>query len=211
MGVTVMKIFRLTAIIFFASVLFSVCANGSLYNDPAAMAGFTGTATFNLSQASSTLNVDVEYAVFAPGQYAGSDASGGGAYIYAYQIFNNFASNAAVDFFSVGILSGSGIDMVYTDTNYGISGGIDPFAFQFPQSAGYMFTSQSLNPSQHSSVLLFNSMYLPTIGFGTLSGGGLGEMCILTVPSTVPAIIPEPATIALLVPAIFALRNKRKK
>jgi hypothetical protein len=31
------------------------------------------------------------------------------------------------------------------------------------------------------------------------------------VPSTVPAIIPEPATIALLVPAIFALRNKRKK
>jgi hypothetical protein len=209
MGVTVMKFFKLTAIIFFTSVLFSVCANGSLYNDPAAMAGFTGTATFNLSQASSTLNVDVEYAVFAPGQYAGNDVSGGGAYIYAYQIFNDSASNTAVDFFSVGIPNGSGVDAVYTDTNYGTSGGVDPFAFQYPQSAGYMFIlqSQPLNPGQHSSVLLFSSEYLPTTGVGTVSGGGLSGMDTLTAPS----IIPEPATIALLAPAIFALRNKRKK
>ncbi|MDD5134711.1 MAG: hypothetical protein PHP01_04815, partial [Phycisphaerae bacterium] len=169
-----MKLFKLTAIIFFASISFSLCANGSLYNDPAAMAGFTGTTTFNLSQASSILNVDVEYAVFAPGQYGGDDLSGGGAYIYAYQIFNNSASNVAVDFFSVGIPGDSGIDIVYTDTNYGTSGGIDPLAFQFPQSAGYMFMRQSLNPGQNSSVLLFSSDYLPTTGFGAVSGGGLG-------------------------------------
>ena len=36
-------------------------------------------------QGAIVLNVSVEYAVFAPGQYAGNDISGGSDYIYAYQ------------------------------------------------------------------------------------------------------------------------------
>ena len=187
------------------SVLFCVCANASLIGG---IGAYTGTTTFHLSNGTSNLNVDVEYAVYAPGQYTGNDISGGSDYIYAYQIFSKSpASNVAVDFFSVGILIGSGINAVGTDATFGTLGGVNPLAFNFPQSAGYMFIYSALQPGQYSTVLLFSSDYSPTMGFGTVSGGGLGGMGILPTPS----LIPEPATIALLVPAIIALRNKRKK
>jgi hypothetical protein len=170
------------------------------------ISAYSGTTAFSFSQGTSILNVNVEYAVFAPGQYAGSDTSGGTDYIYAYQIFSDSSSTVAVDFFSVGIISGSSINTVYTDSTYGTLGGVNPFAFNFPQSAGYIFTPAALNPGQYSTVLLFSSDYAPTMGFGTVSSGGLGGMCALPTPA-----VPEPMTIALLIPAIAALRNRKTK
>jgi hypothetical protein len=195
-----MKNFK--SVVISLSVLFCVCANASLIGIPA----YSGTTTFNLSNGTSVLNVSVEYAVFAPGQYTGSDISGGSDYIYAYQIFSNSSgSNVAVDFFSVDVPAGS-INAVGTDTTYGALLGVNPMAFNFPQSAGYMFIYSALTPSQHSSVLLFSSNYAPTMGFGTVSGGGLSGMGALPT-----ILVPEPATMALLIPAILALRIKRKK
>jgi hypothetical protein len=196
-----MKNFKLVVISL--SVLFCVYADASLMGIPA----YSGTTTFNLSQGTSNLNVDVEYAVFAPGQYTGNDISGGSKYIYAYQIFSKSpASNVAVDFFSVGIPIGGSISAVGTDSTYGTLGGVTPLAFNFPQSAGYMFIYSALNPGQHSAVLLFSSVHSPTMGFGTVSGGGLSGMGALPT-----ILVPEPLTITLLIPAIMALRNKRKK
>jgi len=194
-----MKNFK--SVVISLSVLFCVCANASLIGIPA----YSGTTAFNLSNGTSVLNVSVEYAVFAPGQYAGSDISGGSDYIYAYQIFSDSASNVAVDFFSVDVSAGS-INAVGADTTYGVLGGVNPLAFNFPQSAGYMFIYSALQPGQHSSVMLFSSDYAPTMGFGTVSGGGLSGMGALPT-----ILIPEPATMALLIPAIMALRIKRKK
>jgi len=196
-----MKNFKLAGILL--SVLFCVCANASLVG----IGAYSGTTTFNLSNGTSILNVDVEYAVFAPGNYAGNDISGGSDYIYAYQIFSDSTSNVTADFFSVGIPIGSSINAVGIDAAYGILGGVSPTAFKFPQSAGYLFYPSVINPDRHSTVLLFSSVHLPTMGFGTISGGGLSGMGALAAPS----LIPEPATMALLIPAIMALRIKRKK
>jgi hypothetical protein len=195
-----MKNFK--SVVISLSVLFCVCANASLIGG---IPEYSGTTTFNLSNGTSVLNVSVEYAVFAPGQYAGSDISGGSDYIYAYQIFSDSASNVAVDFFSVDVSAGS-INAVGADTTYGVLAGVNPLAFNFPQSAGYMFIYSALQPGQHSSVMLFSSDYAPTMGFGTVSGGGLSGMGALPT-----ILIPEPATMALLIPAIMALRIKRKK
>jgi hypothetical protein len=200
-----MKKFK--SVVIFLSVLVCVCANAALMGIPA----YSGTTQFNLTNGTSVLNVTVEYAVFAPGSYTGNDISGGSNHIYAYQIFSNGtgsslpASNVAVDFFSVGIPIGSSTNAVGTDPGYGAPLGVNPLAFSFPQSAGYMFTLSALNPGQHSMVLLFSSVHTPTMGFGTISGGGMSGMGALAAPS----VVPEPVTIALLIPAVLALRNRR--
>ena len=194
-------------LLFICASVFAVCAKASLYNDPAAMTGFTNRTSLNIAALGSILNVDVEYAVYAPGSYRGDDITSGNEYIYAYQFFNNARANVTVDFFSVGIISGSSINYVYTDEDYGVPGGADPLAFNFPQSAGYVFIGNSPNPGQWSDVLLFSSIHSPTMGFGTVSGGGLGGMGSLPTPSA----LPEPATILLIAPIFYFLRNKRIK
>jgi hypothetical protein len=209
-----MKNFK--SVVIFISVLVCVCANAlpvPLLGDPAAIPGWTNTTQFNLTNGTSILNVTVEYAVFAAGSYTGNDISGGNDFIYAYQIFNNGtgsslpASTVAVDFFSVGISMGSSMGTVGIDAGYGTPSGVNPMAFNFPQSAGYIFPLplSALNQGQHSMVLLFSSVHAPMAGFGTISGGGLSGMGMLPAPS----LVPEPATMALLIPAILVLRKKR--
>ena len=203
-----MKDIKITVIAFLVFSL-ALLAQGSIYNDPAAIAGFTNKTTFNITMDGQSLQADVEYAVYAPGDYTGHDLSGGNEYVYAYQIFNSSQSNVTVDFFSIGIMSGSYIDFIYTDTTYGTAGGNDPFAFNFPQSAGYAFISNSINPGQWSSVLVFTSIYSPMEGFGTISGGGLGDMGAFATPSLYT--IPEPATIGVLALGAFVIPKKRNK
>ena len=194
-----------TILLFVCVSVFAVCAEASLFNDPAAMAGLTGKISINITTWS-VLKADVEYAVYSPGDYQGDDQTGGSEYIYAYQIFNSAQSNVAVDFFSVGILSGCSIDFIYTDTSYGTPDGIEPLEIEFPQSAGFVFIVDALNPGQWSDVLIFSSTRLPIMGFGTVSGGGLSGMGPL--PTPMPSV-PEPATILFIAPAILILRIKK--
>ena len=191
------------------AVVFAACADASLYSDPAAMAGYTGRTSINIIQSGVELKADVEYAVYAPGTYSGNDLTSGNEYIYAYQIFNSLKSDVAVDFFSVGIISPATVSTIYTDDTYGYNPGtgVEPLLSKiFAQSAGFVFAGQNLNPRQWSSVLIFSSVHSPTIGFGTVSGGGLCGMGSLPTP----AILPEPATIVMIMPALLALRNKNK-
>ncbi len=195
-------------ILFICVVVFTVCDGASLYNDPAAMAGYAGSTSINVTQLDVELKADVEYAVYAPGTYPGSDLTSGSGYIYAYQIFNDLKADVAVDFFSVGIISPATVDNIYTDDTYGYSpdSAVEPSMSNiFAQSAGFIFAGQSLGPRKWSSVLIFSSDNEPTIGFGTVSGGGLSGMGNLPTP------IPEPATIALVAPTFLVLWNKSRK
>ncbi|MGD0784596.1 MAG: hypothetical protein ABR969_02155 [Sedimentisphaerales bacterium] len=184
--------------------VFAVSAEASLCNDPNAMTGFTGRTSFDIMIS----EADVYYAVYAPDTYPGKDLTGGSEYIYAYQIINSPHANVAIDFFSVGISSGVVIDNIYTDNTYG--SGVDPLLSNiFAQSAWFIFADQSLNSREWSKVLIFTSVLSPTMGFGTISGGGASGMAALPTPSMSP--VPEPATIALLLPAILIFKPNRRE
>jgi hypothetical protein len=207
---TIMKTIKGNITIFLAcAFVFAVSAKASLCGDPNAMTGFTGTTSFDITVSNISLNADVEYAVYAPGTYPGKDLTGGSEYIYAYQIFNRPHTNVAIDFFSVGISSGVTIDNIYTDNTYGSSPGygVDPLLSNiFAQSAGFIFAAVSLNKRECSNVLIFTSVLSPTMGFGTISGGGACVMAALPTPS-----VPEPATIVLLLPAFLIFTSNRRK
>ena len=204
-----MKNIKAKTIFFLAGIaVFAAYTDASLYNDPAAMAGYAGITSVNVTQSSIKLKVGVEYAVYAPGTYPGSDLTSGNGYIYAYQIFNDLKANVAVDFFSVGIISPATVDDIYIDDTYGYSpkSAVEPSMSNiFAQSAAFVFAGENLNPRKWSSVLIFRSANLPTIGFGTVSGGGLCGMGDLPTPS----IVPEPATIVMIAPALLVLKIKK--
>jgi hypothetical protein len=208
-----MKTIKRNITIFLAcAFVFAASAKASLFGDPAAMTGFTGTTAFNITVSTVILKGNIDYAVYAPGMYPGSDLTGDSEYIYAYQIFTSTKDNVAIDFFSVGISNGTTIDHIYTDNTYGSSPGtgINPSLSNiFAQSAGFIFAAPSLDPRDWSNVLIFTSAYLPTMGFGTISGGGASGMASLPTLST--SSIPEPATIALLLPAILIFTSNRRK
>jgi hypothetical protein len=207
-----MKSIKAEIIFFLAcAAVFTACADASLYlcNDPVAIAGYTDRISFDITWSGVKLKADVDYAVYAPGKYPGYDFTSGSKYIYAYQIFNDLKSDVAVNFFSVGIISGATVNTIYDDNTYGYlpGSGIEPSTSNiFAQSAAFIFEGENLNPREWSDVLIFSSIYSPTIGFGTVSGGGLCSMGALATPS----IVPEPATIVLIIPALLALRNKNK-
>lgn len=208
-GVVIVKnIKAITVILFVCVSVFAVCVKASLYNDPAAMTGFTNRTSFSITMSGSVLKADVEYAVFAPGTYPGNNLAGDDEYIYAYQVFDSLKSSVAVDFFSVEITSGVTVNTIYDDETYGYSPetAVAPsISNLFAQSAGFIFAGQSLNPRNWSDVLIFSSTHSPAIGFGTVSGGGLCGMGSLATPS----VLPEPATILFIAPAIFILRIKK--
>ena len=204
-----MKNARIKASIFLV-FFFALIAKGSLYNDSAAMTGFADRVSFDITLSGVELKADVEYAVYAPGTYPGNDLTGGSKYIYAYQIFNINPSDVAIDFLSVGIISSSTVDTIYSDDTYGNRPGfgVEPSTSTiFAQSAAFIFAGEDLNPKKWSSVLIFSSTHSPTIGFGTISGGGLCGIGDLPTPS----ILPEPATIVMIAPAFLVLKIKMKK
>ncbi len=199
-----------TTLLLACLAVFAACVDASLYNDTQALAGYAGRTSIIVFQSAIELKVDVEYAVYAAGTYPGNDLTSGNEYIYAYQIFNDLKADIAVDFFSVGIISPATVSIIYSDDTYGYSPGsaIEPsMSNVFAQSAGFVFAGQNLNPRQWSSVLIFSSVHSPTIGFGAVSGGGLCGMESLPTP----AILPEPATVVFIAPAIFILRSRNKK
>ena len=162
-----------------------------------------------------TIDVDVEYAVYSPGTYTGyiPGTLPSNKYIYAYQLFNTADSEISVNFFSVGLNSGAiqPNDECWEDSNYGTTGGIVTSGFTgtgftggftvLPQQeAAYGFFSGSIGQEQHSVVLLFSSDFRPVDGYGTI-GGALGVL---------PTPVPEPSTIVLLGSLIpFVLKKFR--
>lgn len=91
----------------------AVVQAGPLPLNPDALAGYKGTTTASSGLiAGHTLDVSIDFAVFAPGQFnayfgAGADPSNGTQFVYAYEITNtglNAAIARNINGYTVGLL-----------------------------------------------------------------------------------------------------------
>jgi hypothetical protein len=180
---------------------------GDLAGDPDALPGFNGTAYFDASVGLNLLYVDLDFAVYAPGQYPddgvlGNDPSNGSEYVYAYQAFNLLGSNRALTTVSVGLIAGVPNSNHSADPLAGVTGGVLPDAiFALPNSVVYDFYPE-VNADQHSAVLLFTSPFPPVYGPGSIQSGGLSDQ------ESVPTPLPEPSAALLLLAAGLGLRRR---
>jgi hypothetical protein len=189
---------------------YSVLAD-PLATDPNAMAGWKGTQNFYAYDAGlqAVLNVDVEYAVYGPGDYGGIDPSGGTEYVYAYQIFNDLAGNVPVTLLSVGINPDANPAIIGQDSTTGTPGGIPvtfaAFSGSPPTSAIWYFTSNPIGPpTELSQVLMVTSIHAPEWYMSTILSGGVSDMQELPLPT------PEPATLALMALGLALVGLRRK-
>jgi hypothetical protein len=170
-----------------------------LSSDPLAMAAWRGTQTFYAADDVYTLNVTVDYAVYAPGQYPGTDPSVGADYVYAYEIFNTLnPASVEVIMLTVGLAPGSGARYAgATSGPPGQLGGTSPGGTVPPwrigaTSARWYFSFNTVDYGEDSFTLRFTSPYGPRWMTGSVDDGGLSA----DVP--LPSPMPEPATMALL-------------
>ena len=197
-----------TLLITMGAVLQMACggAYGALISaDPNAMSGWKGAQPFLATDGTETLDVSVDYAVYAPGHYAlsgGVDPSGGADYVYAYQVFNIVDPlSVELSALSVGIVAGSGAHHIGVDTSPGAPGqpgGVLPSDKSFsPTSARWYFASPTVNYGDNSVLLLFTSGQAPQWKAASVWDSGLSIQKQL--PSPQPQLnVPEPATLALL-------------
>jgi len=174
-----------------------------LATDANAIAGFHGTQDFSTAIGTLTMKGEVDYAVYAPGQFkqtfgAGSDPSSDKRYVYAYQLHNTGGTtDRDLGFLSVGFdAAGPGgsnpanIGMLLVGDH-----GDDPSASSFIPAGGPPFNSATWNftttiPDAHfSEILLFTSPYAPEFYDASVQGGGLSKQ------SRLPSPVPEPGTV----------------
>lgn len=192
--------------------------------DPNALsAPYQGSKTF--SSVLRKIEVSVQYAVYAPGQFglsfSGQDPTGGTKYIYAYQIFNTiYSSSGFVNRLSVGLALGSeqASDIGYIDDGDGGTYTVRPSgtgslpAYSFDTgTAGWNFYDPDIvysTTENTSDVVFFASPFGPrppeSWGYGTVSGAGSKML-------TLPGPMPEPTTLAILTAGfVLTLRRGRK-
>jgi hypothetical protein len=165
-----------------------------LMNDPAALPSWTGTRGFYQTDGTYTLDVTVDYAVFAPGAYAGVDPSGGSEYVYAYQVRNLIDLNSVeISTLTVGILPLTGAHNLNVDSTYALLGGLTPSTVSMSSSsARWFFGADTIDAGEWSEVLLFTSPNGPRWLSGSVADGGLSDR------QAMPSPTPEPMTLALL-------------
>ncbi|MEA3368498.1 MAG: hypothetical protein U9R68_10340, partial [Planctomycetota bacterium] len=164
-------------------------------DDPWALAAWKGVTTFQAHRDDPdvTLDVDVEYAVFAPGDYknSGTDPSGDMEYVYAYQVFNDRAGDTPVSSFTVGLDLASDPDDIGSDSGSGTAGGTAPsfsaFSGSPPSSAVWYFFSNTIDPPNgYSEVLIFTSPNAPRWTPSSLLDSGLSDTQDLPSPGPAP-------------------------
>ncbi len=186
-----------------------------LSGDPNALPAWQGTQSFFNTDGFFTLDVTVDYAVYAPGQYGGTDPSGGTQFVYAYQVSNNANPvSVGVSQFSVGLIPGSGAANQGEDASVGapgLPGGISPDAQSLGATgARWFFIADTVDFADHSTVLLFTSPNAPQLVSATVADGGLSDVSMMPSPGIE---VPEPATLALLGLGglAFAVRRNRRR
>ena len=185
----------------FLCLFFVPCVSGGLLlSDPCAIPAWTGTTSYD---SGGVLLADVDYAVFAPGDYGGIDPSGGTEYVYAYQVFNN-SPDGSISMFSVGLIDGSGATGDTIDPAYG--GDVTPTITYIDYGSNSfkiaLFTP-SLPAGQFAEVGLFTSPNPPVMIVSSVINSGRSAEGIAPTP------VPEPATISLLGLASLALLRRK--
>jgi hypothetical protein len=201
-------------------------AQAGLSDDPNGMADWQGaiTVTGPMPDLYEVLAVTIEYCVYGPGQFGlsfpGMDPSDGESYIYAYQLFNNIDPHPAyqttydpdyVERFSVGLDSNEAAQGCWFLSGTGIAPSDSDTLFAGSTQVGWDFTegqmAYSTDPDAVSAVLYFSSPAGPELDKTTVSGWQVASGWFLPSPS----LVPEPATMAvMLVGAASLLRRRRR-
>jgi len=182
-----------------AGVLTSGALAGPLAVDPLALPGFHGTIAFN----DGVLNVNVDYAVYAPGAYGVGDPSGGTRFVYAYQGFNASTTRPFSNI-SVGLADTSVVFNGGFDPGHALTGGVVPLFTDSQAGSGFPSSSfrsifqnagtfTKVNPGQYSEVVLFTSTAPPQFYSSSVIDEGQ------QVQHALPSPIPAPASLALCV------------
>jgi len=199
-----------------ASVARADFSNRVLLSAPGTLgAPFQTTQHFLATNGTDTLDISVDYAVWAPGQFPGTYVPFAGFlpanpsdYTYAYQVYNNGPGHgqSTRQFSQLGINSAGGtVDSLGKDPNFDPSPlDVDtPFAFLSPQGASYQFLVPTLAVNQFSVVLLLTSPNAPTFAQASVFDSGL------SASGQVPMPVPAPATLTLLALGAAGLRRRR--
>ena len=187
-----------TTVVSVMAVLLTAAATeaGLLRDDPNAMSAWRGAQRFIASDSAHTMEVDVDYAVYAPGDFGGGlDPSGGTGYLYAYEILNTVNSDSVeVSSFTVGLEMMSQAGNIGTDGGPpGVPGGVAPAAQGITgSSAVWSCLFDQVDYGEDSVTLIYTSPFAPQWLTGSVHDGGLSDK------EPLPSPMPEPATIALL-------------
>jgi hypothetical protein len=188
----------ISAAIFLAAGLSSI-ADAAFYQGTDTL--LSGRAPF--SSSSAQLYGDIDYAVYSPGNFFGSDLYPD-KYFYCYQIFNSSDSSSIARFT---------INLAVNETAYNpdyfifSSGDFNPLTTYIDSTTvAFLFhSSYRITPNHNSSVLFFaadsGSITNSVIITGTTNG---------SVNLEIPFTVPEPAAIVLFALAVPALLKRHK-
>ncbi len=163
-----------------------------------------------------TLDADVEFAVFAPGNFQNFLNENGivfadpvpSEYIYAYQVTRIGAGSSGVSNFTVGLnsdeqLGSSGVTFVPAATSHGTYP-LVPVQDPSPggtgggpgvDSSSVWATIPSFPAGTVTGILFYSSPQVPELGFSTVAAGIAAQ----SIPNSLPNPVPEPATLGLLI------------
>ena len=170
-------------------------------------ASTSGLMNVQVMESTGQLDANIEYAVYAPGSYPGTDPSAGSNWVYAYQVFNNSTGSVDLSQLSVGRLPGSTVNNVGHDPSYGTlsAGHIPTLMLQTSSSVIWNFLNSLIDPGEFSDVLLFTSPNSWSMGPGSIQNGGLAQT------TTLPTPVPEPATMLILSLSSMAMIGMRRR
>jgi hypothetical protein len=172
----------------------------------------SGSEFFNQNSNGAVLNVRIDYAVFAPGDFTGTFTAFGGNpvfdpadYVYAYQIYNESSSNVRLSRLNVGFEAP--IDSLGYDLNFdSAAGDVLPISTLISTDFfRFTFGTPQLAAGQFSSVLLMSSKYGPALIGSSVIDGGVSTAGELPGPTPVP--VPSAAILALVGVSLLARRK----
>jgi len=179
----------------------------------------SGTQSFHAAGDARVLDLDVDFAVFAPGTYGGSPtvifAPGfdwNAGYVYAYQIYVNAPPGGSpLSELQLGLppgteplVRGLGYDPDFDPS----ADDVEPtFGYVLPDSISFLFESPQLYPGEFGVTLLYSSPLPPAFFAATVFDSGLSAQQVLPVP----AVAPVPAAAALGVLGLSGLSRIRRR
>jgi hypothetical protein len=201
-------------------------SGGVLLSDGNAMGSpWQGSVTYN-SQLLDVYSAELEYAVYAPGNFEvtfGSVGVDANDYVYAYQFvsvtqgtYNSL--DAWIDLFSVGLTDGDedpqqiGHVSGYGDVDPNTQS-FDPSPPATPTQARWFFNDPVLEDGNTSTVMYFSSPFAPEPECDWNNASVSGTQS-LGDTQRVPTPTPEPSTLALMTVAgmgVLARRRRRRR